>query len=104
MLEIVFPPGLAPAVFGEGVDAAPGGDEKGVEEFLRASGAFGPGLADEEEDGEDDAVSDECGTHDEVRETLAEVVGVAESQGGDASEEHLHPTYYGHYFSDDSVG
>ncbi|KAL8908499.1 MAG: hypothetical protein Q9171_005417, partial [Xanthocarpia ochracea] len=65
---------LAPAVFGESVDAAPGGDEEGVEEFLRASCAFGPGLADEEEDG--------C----------------------DAPEEHLHPTYHWHYFSDDSVG
>ena len=71
VLQIVFHPGTAPAVLGEGVDAAPSGDDEGVEELLTTAGAPKPELADEQEDGKDDAVADEGAAHDEMRKALA---------------------------------
>lgn len=103
MLQIILDPRPAPAMFREGVDAAPRGDEQAVEEFLRSPRAFEPRLADEQEDGERDAVADEGGPHDEMREALTRVVGAAESQGRDPAEEHLHPADHGHDFPKHAV-
>lgn len=99
VLQVVAAPGLAPAVLGEGVDAAPGRDHEAVEELLAASGAPQPELADEQQDGEHDAVPDEGGAHDVVRETLSQMVPAAVAHGGYPAEEHLHPAHHRHELS-----
>ena len=86
VLPIVAHPGRAPPVLGEGVDAAPGGDDGAVKELLAAAGAAEPDLADEQDDGQEDAVGDEGAAHDEVGQALAEVVALAEAERGDAAE------------------
>ena len=67
-------PWTAPAVLGEGVDAAPGGDDDAVEELLRAACTADPALADEEKEREHDTVADERAAHDEVSQTLSQVI------------------------------
>ena len=66
MLQVVANPGPAPAMFSKRIDAAPSGDNSGVEKFLRAPRSTDPVLPDEEHECHDDAISDERGTHDEV--------------------------------------
>ena len=104
VLQVIVDPGTAPAVLGKGIDAAPCGDDERVEEFLTAACAFKPGLTDKKEDGEQNAVGDEGGTHDEVSGALARVVAPAEAEGGDASEQHLHPGCDGNGLANDTVG
>lgn len=91
VLQVVVDPGAAPAMLGKGVDAAPGGNDQAVEELLAAVGASEPDLADEQQDGQDDAVGDEAAAHDEMGQALAGVVAAAEAQRDDAAEQHLHP-------------
>lgn len=91
VLKVVVAPGLAPSVLGKGVDAAPCGDDKAVEEFLASSCPSQPHLAHEEQDDEDDAICDESAAHDEVCQALACMVGSTEAQRGNASKHELNP-------------
>lgn len=100
VLDVLGRPVLAPPVLGEGVDAAPRGDDGAVEELWGAARAEDPLLPDEEEDEQQDPVPDERGPHDEVREALPEVVVSAEAERGDPAEEHLHPAHDRHDFAD----
>ena len=75
----------------KGIYTAPRRDDDRVEELLRSSGAFQPDLADEEEYGEHDAIADECATHDEMRQTLAQMVTATEAEGRNPAKEHLYP-------------
>ena len=99
VLQVVVHPGTSPAVFGEGIDTAPGGDDGRVEELLRAVRALDPDLADQEQDREEDAVRDERRPHDEMRETLSRVIASAESQRYNPTEQHLHPCNQRHGLS-----
>lgn len=103
VLPVVAHPGGAPPVLGEGVDATPGGDDGAVEELLAAAGAAEPELADKQDDGQEDAVGDKGAAHDEVGQALAEVVTLAETESGDAAEEHLHPGGDGESLAVDAV-
>ena len=103
VLHVVAPPRLAPAVLGEGVDAAPQGDDQAVEELLAPAGATQPRLADEQQDGGQDAICDERAAHDEMRQTLAEVVTAAVTRRGDAAKEHLHPRGHGQGLARDAM-
>ena len=103
MLEVVFHPRGAPAVLREGVNAAPRGDEGAVVELLAAALAQEPRLADDEDDGEDDAVPNERAAHDEMRQTLPQMVVPAQPQRRDAAEEHLHPAQHRECFANDAV-
>lgn len=103
VLPIVADPGGAPAVLGEGVDAAPGGDDGAVEEFLATAGAAQPDLADQEDDGQENAVGDEGAAHDEMGQALAEMVALAEAKSGDSAEEHLYPRGDGESLAVDAV-
>lgn len=78
-------------MLGEGVDAAPGGNNDRVEEFLRATSPFDPELTNEHENGQENAIGDEGTAHDEVRQTLADMFPLAEAQGGDAAKNQLNP-------------
>jgi hypothetical protein len=91
MLQVVADPGPSPAVLREGVDAAPGRDDQRVEELLAVARSSQPALADGEHDDEQDPVGDERAPHDEMRQTLPQVVLPAEAQRGYPAEEHLHP-------------
>jgi hypothetical protein len=62
----------------EGVDAAPCGYNKRVEEFLASSGSSQPYLSDEKQYGENNSIGNECPTHNVMRQTLPSVVAEAE--------------------------
>lgn len=96
-------PFSSPAVLSKGIHTTPTSNHKGVPELLALSGSLQPGLSNEEHNGQKDSVSNECRAHDEVCETLAEMVLAAESQGCDTTEEHLRPCKDGHGFSKDTV-
>lgn len=104
MLEVIVHPSGTPAVFGKSIDTAPSGDDEGIEEFLAAAGPAQPILADQQEDGQTDTVRDEGGAHNEMGQTLAEMVIAAEAERGNATEEHLRPAEDGHGLADDAVG
>lgn len=91
MLPVVPDPCGAPAVLGKRIDAAPGGNDDAVEELLAPAGPLEPNLANQQQNQEQDAVSDECTAHDEVRRALAQMISLAEAQRRDASKEHLDP-------------
>lgn len=103
VLPVVLDPGGAPSVLGEGVDAAPGGNDDAVEELLGATGATQPQLADQQGQGHEDTVGDESAAHDEVGQALAEVVALAETLGGDATEQQLDPGDDGENLAADAV-
>lgn len=103
VLEIVSNPGGAPPVFGEGVDTPPCRDDDAIEELLAPSGAVQPRLADEKENGQHDAVADECRSHNEVRQTLSEVVALAEADGDDPAKEELHPCSDGQSLTNEAM-
>lgn len=67
VLQVITHPRVAPAVLGEGVDTAPGGNDSAVEELLAAARATQPELPNEQQQGEDYAVGDKGGSHDEMR-------------------------------------
>lgn len=78
-------------MLGEGVDTSPSCNDERVEEFLAAAGSLQPHLPHEQQDGEDDTVSNEGASHDEMRQTLTCVISPAESKGGDSAKEELYP-------------
>lgn len=81
VLPVVLDPGGTPAMLGEGIDAAPGGDDDRVEKLLRAASPFDPELTNKHEDGQQNAIGDEGTTHDEVSQTLAEMLPPGRSPG-----------------------
>lgn len=103
VLKIVVYPRTAPSVLGKGVDNSPSGDNSAVEEFLASAGALNPELSDEKENSEEDAVRDECRTHDEVRQTLSSVISSAEPECDNSSKEHLDPGRERHSLSQYAV-
>lgn len=96
VLPIVVSPLLSPAMFGEGVEAAPNSNDRAIIEFLRAPAIPDPYLADHEDNGKYNTVGDEGPSHDEVCCTLSEMVRLAKAQGGNAPKYHLSPRKYGH--------
>ncbi|KAI4131149.1 MAG: hypothetical protein LQ338_001354 [Usnochroma carphineum] len=103
VLEVVPYPGPTPAVLRESIDATPRRDEQGIEEFLRPPRPPEPPLAHEQQDRQHDPVPDERAAHDEMRQTLSQMILSAKPQRRDPAEEHLHPAYHGHQFSDNTV-
>jgi hypothetical protein len=103
VLPVVLDPCGTPAMLSKGVDAAPKSDDGAVVELLSPAGAAKPHLANEEQKGEDDAVSDESAAHDEVRGALADVFSLAESQSSDGAKDDLCPGEQRHGLSDDGV-
>lgn len=91
VLPVVLHPGGAPAMLSKGIDTSPGSNDGAVEELLRASAPAHPHLTDKENDGEEDSVGDEGTAHDKMGGALAEMIALAESESGDAAEEHLGP-------------
>jgi hypothetical protein len=86
VLEIVVHPWSTPSVLGESVDASPSRNESTVKEFLGSSSPSKPGLSNKKDDDECDSVGDKRAAHDEMSQTLAEVVTLAETDSGDTSE------------------
>ena len=103
VLPVVLDPGGAPAVLGEGVDAAPDGNNGAVEELLRATGAADPNLSCEKNNGEENTVGDEGAAHDEVGSALAQVIALAEAERRDATKYHLDPGEQRHGLANDGV-
>ena len=91
VLPVVPDPCGAPAVLGEGVDAAPRRNHHAVEELLATAGPAQPDLSNQEQDQEQDSVGDEGATHNKMRRTLAYVLPLAETKRCDAAEKHLYP-------------
>ena len=90
-------------MLGKGIDTTPSGNEQAVEEFLTSSRSLQPDLPYQEEDSEDDSVANERTTHDEMRQTLTQMITAAESQRRNASKQHLHPASDGHCLPHHSV-
>lgn len=103
VLPVVLHPGGTPSVLSEGVDAAPGSDDDAVEELRGAARPLDPSLADQQSDGQQDAIGDEGAAHDEVGRTLAQVVALTEALGGDSSKYHLRPANDGEGLAVDAV-
>jgi hypothetical protein len=103
MLDIIRDPRAAPSVLGKRVHAAPSCNDQAIEEFLGPPSALQPGLPDQKHDGHDDAVADEGGTHDEMCETLAQMVVTAVSKCCDSSKEHLYPGDDRHGFTNHAM-
>lgn len=103
VLEIVVHPWASPTMFRESVDASPGSDNERVEELLASTSAAQPVLTDEQQDSQKDTVGDEGTAHNEMRQALSQMVLTAESQGRDATEQHLHPTDNRHHLPHHSV-
>ena len=80
----------------KGVDYTPERNDQGIEEFLATAGAAEPELTREKNDREKDSIRNERAPHDEMCETLSEMIVVAESQRGNSAKEHLHPGHDGH--------
>lgn len=91
VLQVIVRPGLAPSMLSKGVDTSPRGDDQRVEEFLTPPGAAQPKLAHEKENGQQNSVGDEGASHDEMGQTLPQMVLSAVAHGCDAPEQHLNP-------------
>lgn len=103
MLDIITAPRFAPSVLCKSIDAAPCSNQGRVEELLRSSGLPQPDLSSQHDDTKDDTVCYEGATHDEMCQTLAQMVIMAEAQRSNPSKQHLHPRYHGHQLSNDSM-
>lgn len=103
MLEIIMRPILAPAVLGECVDTTPDRNNDGVEEFLAPTSSSKPELAHEQEDSKKDTVGNERTSHNEMRQTLPQVIIMTKSQGRNSTKYHLCPTRDGHNLADNSM-
>lgn len=90
-------------MLGESVDASPSRNHDRVEELLAPSGALQPRLPDQEQNGHNNSIANECAAHDEVRQTLAHVVTAAKSERSDAAEQHLGPGGNGNELAHDAV-
>ena len=103
MLEIVLHPCGPPAMFRKSVDAAPERDDGAVVEFLGFASSVEPALADQKQDCEYRSVGHEGRTHDEMRETLPQMITATESQCCDTPKEKLHPAKHGKGFPKEAV-
>lgn len=103
VLPIILDPGGAPAMFRKGIDEAPNRNDGAVVKFLRSASAADPSLSRKEDDCQDNAIGDECATHDEMSRALTDVVALAEAESRNASKDHLHPGQERHCFSDNRV-
>lgn len=86
MLEVIVSPRGTPAVLGESINTAPSGDDERIEEFLTAAGTAQPILSDKQEDGQTNTIRNECGAHNEMGQTLTEMIIAAETERGNATE------------------
>ena len=96
MLYVVLHPSLAPSVLCECIHTAPSRDYNGVKEFLTSSSPLQPQLPNKQEYRKDNAVSNECRSHDEVRQTLPHMVSSAETQCSNPPKQHLYPAEHWH--------
>lgn len=87
----------------EGIDTSPGSNNKRVEEFLASSSSSQPCLSNKKQYREDDSIGDERPAHDEVRQTLAGVVGEAEPKSSNTAKYELDPYKNRHDLSNDSM-
>lgn len=90
-------------VLGEGVDAAPGGNDGAVVELLRPASLTQPDLSDKQQNRQDNAIADEGAPHDEVRRTLPHVLPLTEAQRSDGAEDDLYPRQDGEDLSEKRV-
>lgn len=103
MLPVVLDPVGAPAMLGKGVDTAPCGNSSAVVKLLGATVAANPKLANNQKDCEENSISDECTSHDEMRRALAGVISLTEPKGSDAAEDHLCPGHDRHQLANDRM-
>lgn len=103
VLQVVVHPGATPAVLGEGVDTAPGGNDRGVKELLATASATEPVLSNQQQNCQQDTVGDESTAHDEMRRALPEVITLTESERRDSTKQNLHPADDGHRLSENAV-
>ena len=59
--------------------------DKRIEELLTTTGTAQPILADKQENGQTDTVPDEGGAHDEMGQTLTEMIIATETERGNAT-------------------
>ena len=103
MLNIIRDPIPTPPMLRKGIDTSPCRNHRRVEELLRSSCSSQPFLPDQQHENHDNAVPDEGTAHDEVCETLPEMVVTAESERGNAAKEHLYPGGHWHDLAQDRV-
>ena len=94
---------MPPAVLRKRIDAAPRSDEYRIKELLAAPCPGEPPLTHQQEYRKDYAVSNKGTAHDEMGQTLPQMVLPTESQCCDPSEKHLHPAHYRHGFPNHTV-
>lgn len=103
VLPVILDPGSAPAMLRKGIDAAPDSNNGAVVKLLRSASAADPSLSRKEDNSQEDAIGDKCAAHDKMSRALADVVALAETEGSNASKNHLHPGQERHCFSNDRV-
>ena len=79
VLQVIVYPSSAPPMLGERVDASPESDYQAVEELLTPACPPQPHLPNKQQDCEDDSVCNERAAHDEVSQTLSQVIASAEA-------------------------
>ena len=86
-------------MFRKRVDASPERDYQTVEELLTPARPPQPHLSNKQQDCEDDSVCNEGAAHDEVSQTLSQMIASAEALRSDATKQHLHPCHNWQCFS-----
>lgn len=103
VLQIVLHPRVSPAVFRKRIDATPSSDEYRIEELLAPSCPGEPPLTHQQQYRKYYAVSNKGTAHDEMGQTLPQMVVPTEPQRCDPSEKHLHPAHHRHGFPNNTV-
>lgn len=91
MLNIIMGPFLSPAVLGKSIDASPSRNNCAVPKLLALICPSQEALADQQHETHNHAVGNKGAPHDEVRQTLAEMISVAEPKRCNTAKAHLHP-------------
>ena len=90
-------------MLGKSINASPCSNDQAVKELLAPPRPAQPRLPNQQQNRQDDAVSNERTAHDEVCQTLSQVITPAKPKGRDATKQHLHPAHDGHELADDAV-
>jgi hypothetical protein len=91
MLKVIMHPSGTPTVLRESVDTPPSGNNQRIKELLTATRLPQPELTNKQEDSQANTVPNESTTHNEMSQTLTEMITPTEAQRGNTTKEHLRP-------------
>lgn len=103
MLQVIVHPRSSPTMLRKGVDASPGRDDQRVEKLLTAAGTAQPVLTNKQQDSKHDTIGNERASHDEMRQTLSEMIALTEPIRSDTPEDHLRPAHNRHCLAENAM-